>query len=317
MMPEFGPFRGLHRRDNPQLVPSHYLWEATNIDFKGRQTQLRPKFKQAISEESMKKLFDFSRTNLSNEVSRNLLGLTASDADSDPSRLRDFTRDIDLVSSDVTDFFAVDYLHRAFILTEDGNTLANLHYYDGLNYLQAGLSFDDDDLDLAFTSANSGKVFTGNYHIGYVLETDTGYFSIPYGLVDYKSDSSRGSLVTISGNKTIRVTADFDSLPDHVKRVHFISTSDIPTDSRTHPADSYVYYFIPGGALERENNDFPGMKDLDYFPPLLFAKIDHLFKQHEVIKGGKGLSFYNNRLCVWGGSYFVLAELMSRRVFLG
>ena len=152
-MPEFGPFRGIHRRDNPQLVPPHYLWEATNCDFKGRQVQLRPKFEQAISTESMKKLFDFSRTNVSDDVSTNLLGLTKSDAVTNPTRLRDLTRDVDLVGSNVTDFFAVDYLHRAFILTRNINTLANLHYYDGLNYREAGLDFDDSTLDLIITSA--------------------------------------------------------------------------------------------------------------------------------------------------------------------
>ena len=301
-MPEFGPFRGLHRRDNVQLVPSHYLWEAENIDFKGRQTQLRPKFEQGSTTDALIKLFDFSRTNVSSDVSTNLLGLTASDAVDNPTRFRDLTRDVDLVNDDVTNFFAVDYLHRAFILTRNVNTLANLHYYDGLNYIEAGLAPDDTTLDLTITSANSGKVFTGNYHIGYVLETDTGYFSIPYRLSDYVDNSTFGSLVPISGNKAIRVAADFTGLPAHVKRIHFISTSNIPDDVITYPADSFNYYFIPGGTLNRVNNDFPGTIDLDYFPPQLFSSVDYLFRQHETIKGGDGLAFYNNRLCVWGGT---------------
>ena len=279
--------------------------EATNCDFKGRQVQLRPKFEQAISTESIKKLFDFSRTNVDPDAVRstNLLGLTKSDAATNPTRLRDLTRNVDLIDDDVTDFFAVDYLHRAFILTRNGAELETLHYYDGLNYREAGLAFDEEDLDLTITSPNSGIVFTGNYHIGYVLETDTGHFSVPYGLADYKSDSSSGSLITINGNKTIRVTATFDDeLPSYVKKIHFISTSDIPIDSRTHPVDSYNYYFIPDGALERESNVFPETKDLNYFPPQLFAGTNHLFRQHDTIKGGDGLAFYNNRLCVWGGS---------------
>ena len=304
-MPDYGPFRGFHRRDNPQLVPSHYLWEATNIDFKGEATILRPRFElRTETTLAIAKMFDFSRTNVNETVSSSLLALTKADDATDPKRLKDLTRNVDVLNEDVTNFFAVSYLHRAFILTQDGSTKRDLHYYDGEDYRAASLDFDDTTLPITVTFPNSGNVFAGNYHVGYVLETDTGYLSVPYGLVDYISSGTPGSLVRVTGGspKSLTVTADFDSLPSHIKKVHFISTSDIPSDTITYPADSFTYYFIPGGSLVRNAGSFAGTKELSYFPPSLFANVNHLKLQHGAIEGGDGLAIYNNRLCIWGGT---------------
>ena len=303
-MPEYGPFRGLHRRDNKELIPLHYLEEAENIDFRGRMATLRPRFSlRGETTLSIKKIFDFSRTDVSDDVSSNLLGLVNTVDLGFGGTLRDLTRNVNLVTGLNIDFSAVSYLHRAFILTKSESDKENLHYYDGEDYREAGLDFDASTLDLDITSVNSGNIFEGNYHVGYVLETDTGYFSVPYGLSDYVSSSNSGSLIKIVGtSRSLTITADFDDLPSYVTKVHFISTSSIPNDSINYPADSFTYYFIPEGTLERSSGDFPGSKEVNYFPPQLFANISHLEKQHEVIKGGDGLAIYNNRLCIWGGS---------------
>ena len=304
-MPEYGPFRGLHSRDNRELIPNNFLEVADNIDFVGKLVTLRPRFDlRSETSSHIVKSFDFSRTNVSDDVSSNLLALTSSDDSVEPNRLRDVTRDVNLTDDDVTDFSAASYLHRAFILSRNGSVKRNLHYYDGEDYREAALEFDDASLELTVTTPNSGSVPLGNYHIGYVLETDTGYFSVPYGLATYMSESTPGSLLRISSEdaKAVTITADFeDNLPSYIKKVHFISTSAIPDDSIEYPADSFTYYFIPSGTLERSSGDFPGSKEVDYFPPILFANVNHLETQSESVKGGDGLAIYGNRLCVWGG----------------
>ena len=303
-MPDYGPFRGLHRRDTKELIPPHYLYIADNIDFEGRATILRPRFElRSETTLAIAKMFDFSRTNVSDIVSSNLLALTKADDAADPKKLKDLTRNVNVLDEEVTNFFAVSYLHRAFILTQDGPTKRSLHYYDGEDYRAAALDFDSSTLSLVITFPNSGNVFAGNYHVGYVLETDTGYLSVPYGLANYVNDGNSGSLVQVVGEsaKSLTVTAGFDNLPSYIKKIHFVSTSNIPDDSVTYPASSFVYYFIPNGSLERSNGRFAGTKELDYFPPSLFANISHLGKQNETIKGGDGLAIYSNRLCVWGG----------------
>ena len=304
-MPEYGPFRGLHDRDSKELIPNNFLEVADNIDFVGKLVCLRPRI-ELRSETSLSiiKMLDFSRTAVNEDVSSNLLALTGSDDLVEPNRLKDITRDVNLTDNDVTDFSAASFLHRAFILTRNGSVKRNLHYYDGETYREAALEFDDSSLSLAVTTPNSGDVFPGNYHIGYILETDTGYFSVPYGLSNYVDEANPGSIVkVIDGNKALTITADFQgNLPSYVSKVHFVSTSAIPDDSIVYPANSFTYYFIPAGALERDSNgDFPGSREVDYFPPNLFVDVARLEKQDESIKGGDGIAVYGNRLCIWGG----------------
>lgn len=304
-MIEYGPFRGLYSRDDKELVPNKYLSEARNIDFKGKMLIRRPRFRvmSGTANRKYKKLFNFSRTNVRGDVNTSNLIALGDAADTVYSKvLRDLTTGANILTQ-VDDFHAVNYLHRAFIATRSGNSYRSLSYYNGLTLKTAGLSSTLAEIPLTITSNNSGNIGVGHYHIGYVLETDSGYFSTPRRITDYLSDSSVGSLIEVTGrSKSLTIAADFNSIRAGIKRVHYISTSLIPESAIEYPADSFAYYFIPDAILEKdEQGMFPTTLEVNYFPPSLFSSVDHLFKQHSTIAGGYGLATYANRLCIWGG----------------
>ena len=286
-----GPFMGMYRRDTKLLVPPDHLWDAQNADFEGELIKVR----NGITSENTvdtKSLFDYARTNLSDEVSSNLLALQN-------ANLVDTTTGETLASS-IDEFHAINFVHKVFIATRSNAIRNSVKYYDGENYVEAGLDFDESTIiKTVNNNVGSGDIYDGRYHIGYVLETDTGFLSVPYGLADYVSASTPGSLITVTSDKSISVTLT-GTLPSNVVKVHYIITSAIADGEGGHPFASYKYYFIPDGVVDK--GDASSTKVLDFFPPNLLDSADYLFNQHDTLAGADGIGVYSNRLLLWGGN---------------
>lgn len=180
-----------------------------------------------------------------------------------------------------TDFNLVTIFGRAYITFHNGQTGVSgavIKVYDGSTIRDA--SGDAPTTVLAAADGAAGKVEAGLHKLGFIFESDTGFYSQISPIADY----------TAPGSKKIDLTS-VDTGPSGTVARHIVATRVMLANEEPE------YFFVPGGSI---NDNTTTTITVDFYDSELVDSADYLFDILSEIPAGVGIGMYGSRMIVWG-----------------
>lgn len=276
-------FKGLYAREYSmgavtQEIPADHLMVATNILCKGKEIRTRPPLIRTNST-----AFPGGKQLVRSRAYKRSDGLRHLLLFDDRTIYDDTNMAASIVTAPVgtTDFALTVINNNAYITYHNGDigiSGAAIDVYNGTSIRNAAGTAPT--TALAAANGAAGKVEAGLHKLGFIFESDTGFFSQISPILDY----------TAPGGAKIDLSS-VDTGPAGTVARHIVATKVMLANEEP------SWFFVPGGEIA---DNATTTITVDFYDSELIDSADYLLDILPTIPCGVGIGQYNGRMIVWG-----------------